>query len=1013
MTKRRNIAMTALLTVMALIIGAPSLYAAEPTSTNRTLENSAGSLSGRKAFRQAVSLYDYGMYERAAEIFDQLPTVEALGYRTLCGVKMQTNGYEALVDSYITLHPYASLVPQIRFAYAQNLFSAGDYTGAAAQLDLLSRKKLYRRQSPEYLFKIAYCDYELGNQDRAVTRFKDVIYHSNSAEYVLPSHYFLGYIYYSREEFGEAERHFTVSATDVRFSELSNYYILECRFMDKDYQFVVDNGPSMMNAVPEDRQHQLSRLISESYLVLGDAQNAANYYDREAIADKENKGDEDYFYAGSVLFAVKDWAGAAENFSKVENKTDSIGQIANYELASCYLSLKNKVAALEAFKYASESTVNQDIREDAYYNYAKLAFDLNGDISVFEKYLGEYSDLKRGDQVWSYIAVGALKNRDYTGAVEAYDKIDELDESMRSNYMKANFLRAKQLVDDGSWRASVPCLKAAAYYSDKREGFNQLSRYWLAEAYFRDGKYDDSLGGYRDLYNTAALFGTTEAQLLPYNMAYCYFASDDYETAAKWFGDYISSGDGTVRKEALVRQGDCSFYLKDYPAALTSYATAVEEYPDLGDLYPYYYAALSYGLSGDNAKKIETLEEASKADPSTAYYPESLCELGVTYSRTGNDVRAGECFTQLIGSTKDSTYMSMALVELGTLAMKNGDRDKALSYYRQVVEEMPQSGYTDDALLAMESVYRAANDAQGYLDYLDSVGKSATKTDAEREDMIFSSAEQVFLTGNYTKALASLGSYLKTYPDGAHKAEAEFYIAESYRNTGQNESALDRYASVMSYGTGSFLELSTLRYSELSYRLQKYSDAYDGYSKLLSTAQISENVHTARLGMMRSAYNGRLYAQAVSAADALMAANTTASGTQDEDTEAAYIKAKSLMATTQRDAAIPVFTQLAKDPSTAYGAEASYILILDSYNRGEFKDVEDKVFAFSESPNPQQYWLAKSFVVLGDAYAEQGDFAQAKATFESVRDGYNPDTPDDVKDNLDVRIRKAEEMMNN
>ncbi len=1033
MTKRRNIAVTLFLTVMTLTFSTPALYASPSPS------------SDRKSFRQAVSLYDYGLYERASEIFadlagigapawneaakdagnpapdialDGAADIDAFGYWVLCQVKMQTRGYEALMDAYITRHPYGSLVPQIRFAHVSNCFSSGDYATAAAQLELLSKKKLYRAQRPEYLFKIAYCDYELGNYDRAITRFRDVIYHTDSPGYVLPSQYFLGYIHYSREEFSEAERHFTVSASDARFAELSNYYILECRFMDKDYRYVVDNGPGMLDRVPEDRRHQLSRLISESYLVLGNAQEAANYYDRETLAEKDNKTDADFFYAGSVLFAVKDWGGAAENFSKIRNKTDSIGQIANYELASCYLNLKNKVAALEAFKYASQSKVNQEIREDAFYNYAKMAFDLNGDISVFESYLKEYSDRKRGDRVWSYIAVGALRNRDYTGAVEAYDKIDELDESMRSNYMKANYLRAKELIDDGSWRSAVPCLKAAAYYSDKREGFNQLSRYWLAEAYFRDGKWDDSLAGYRDLYNTAALYGTSEAMLLPYNMAYCYFAQDDYENASKWFGDYLTSGDALARKEALVRSGDCFFYGKDYASALASYSAALDEYPNLEDLYPYYYAALSCGLTGDNAKKIATLEDASNADPSTAYYPEVLCELGVTYSRTGNDTKAGECFTRLLNTTRDSTFMSRSLIELGTLAMKNKDRSGAVGYYRQVIETMPKSHFTDDALLALESVYRADNDAQGYLDYLDSVGMSSTKTDAEREDMIFSSAEQIYLSGNYTKASSSLNSYLKTYPEGSHRAAAEYYVAECCRNTGKNESALDLYASVMTYGTGSFLELATLRYSDLSYRLQKYSDAYSGYTKLLSNAQIATNRHTARLGMMRSAYNGRLYSEAVSAADALMAANAVSDApseadTKAENTEASYVKAKSLMATSNRDAALPIFAQLAGTPSTDYGAEASYLLILDSYNRGEFKDVEDKVFAFSEAQNPRQYWLAKSFVVLGDAYAEQGDFAQAKATFESVRDGYNPDTPDDVKENLDERIAKATELMNN
>ena len=58
------------------------------------------------------------------------------------------------------------------------------------------------------------------------------------------------------------------------------------------------------------------------------------------------------------------------------------------------------------------------------------------------------------------------------------------------------------------------------------------------------------------------------------------------------------------------------------------------------------------------------------------------------------------------------------------------------------------------------------------------------------------------------------------------------------------------------------------------------------------------------------------------------------------------------------------------------------------------------------------YWLAKSFLVLGDTFVEKGDLTQAKATFESVRDGYEPSgSSDDVLDNAVMRLAKLEELM--
>ena len=50
--------------------------------------------------------------------------------------------------------------------------------------------------------------------------------------------------------------------------------------------------------------------------------------------------------------------------------------------------------------------------------------------------------------------------------------------------------------------------------------------------------------------------------------------------------------------------------------------------------------------------------------------------------------------------------------------------------------------------------------------------------------------------------------------------------------------------------------------------------------------------------------------------------------------------------------------------------------------------------------------------MLGDSFVERGELEQAKATFESVRDGYSPEKDaDDVMDNVNMRLRKLESMI--
>jgi TolA-binding protein len=105
--------------------------------------------------------------------------------------------------------------------------------------------------------------------------------------------------------------------------------------------------------------------------------------------------------------------------------------------------------------------------------------------------------------------------------------------------------------------------------------------------------------------------------------------------------------------------------------------------------------------------------------------------------------------------------------------------------------------------------------------------------------------------------------------------------------------------------------------------------------------------------------------------------------------------------------------KLSEEKSDAYGAEAAYMLILDAYDRGEFQEVEDKVYAFSDSASGQTYWLAKSFVVLGDSFADRGEFKQAKATFESIKEGYaGSSEDDDVLEAVNMRLSKIEAVMN-
>ena len=962
--------------------------------------------------REAVRLYDNSMFSRSRSVFDGI-SEEAVssdpeGFSVLSQVRSSASGYEAAMDSFISRNPHSVHVPQIKWHHAMNLFDNHDYKAAGEVLDQIKIKSLYKQQRIDYLFRKAYCDLENRDLESAKDNFTQVE-KSPVSDYAAPSRYALGYIAYVQRDFTTALGWFEKSKKDSRFSQMSCYYIMESRFMLGDHRYVTENSESMYAAVPDERKPHLARIISESWLVLGDADNARRYLELSTQGGGQPSSRADWFFQGSVLYAVEDYRGAIDAYSMMGERRDSIGQIADYHLGYSYIQTKNKVAAMSAFKDASSVSFDAEIAEDAYFNWAKLAFDLNTDTSVFQDYLERYASLDRGDRINSYIAVAALHERDYETAIDAYDKIDDLDDDMRNNYMKANFLRANQLISNGSYRKAIPCLKVAAYYSEKGSRLNQLTRFWLAESYYRNDQYKEAREIFTDLYNTSALYGRAESYQISYNIAYCFFKQNDYASAAKWFTEYLGENSVKYRKDAMERRADCHFIRADYKAAASAYDQVVKEYFNADDIYPYYQAALSHGLGKDNVKKIEILSNVLDASPAAKFYPEALFELGRTYAVREDDDNAFKCFNKLAETVKDSTFVAQAYIEMGSISRNQSQFNDALGYYKTVVEQMPKSGYAEDALAAIESIYQTKNEPEEYLAYIETIGKGATKTADEKEDMIFNSAEQIFLSENYERALVSLQGYQAKYPDGRHLYKSDFYMAESYKSLGKLEQACDSYRKVIEGGQGSFVELSMLNFSNLSYRLEKWSDAYGGYSSLFSAALLENNKFLATVGMMRSAYRGHQWAKALESAEHVLFDSRSDA---DLKVEAEYIKAKSYLATSRRDEAFKVMTRLAEDVTNPYGAESAYLLIQDCYDRGAFEEVETKVYAFADAESDQVYWLAKSFIVLGDSFAERDEMEQALATFESVKDGYEPSgVDDDVLDNVNMRIEKMKPMM--
>lgn len=949
-------------------------------------------------------LYLNGMYEAVIQKSKEIKgddLSEVKGYAIMSAVKLRKPNCEGLISEYEGKYPYSLMLIRIKLVQADLYFSDKDYINSYKHFSQIIPTALNIRELDEYYFKKGYSAMQSNLPSEALACFQK-IYNNAETSIGRSAMYYSGYIHYSNRNFAEAITFFNKVLSDNRYSNRAKTQILESKLMLGDFDYVIENGENFYDSVQDNSKPKIARMISQAYYAKEMPKKAKYYFDLYSLGEGDLSYN-DIFYSGVVSYSIGEYISAIDSFTKVASTNDSLGQSAYYHLGESYIKVKNKRSAQEAFKQASSCSYDKLIQEDAFFNYAKLSFDLDKNINPFNNYLETFSCSKdKKEEIYNYMATSFLLNKEYENAIKAYKKIDYSKPEIINNLRKATFLRGMELIENGSYNMASKYMNKTIEYSQNNDGINNLAKFWLAECYYRGNSFREAANILENLENVSSVKKYQEYPLIFFNLGYCYLKTEAYQKAINKFEKYnklANYSHNNKINESKTRIADCYFYLRNFEKAAELYENlAISD--NYKNLYTALQASISYGLISKNDKKIALLYEITRNNSSNSpQYSNALYELGRTLVQSSKEDEAITIFNKLISSS-DSSYYYKAILELGMISMNAKEYDNALSYYKKIVENSPGSEETQSALAGIENIYQILDKTDEFITYIDNLGITDIKTLGDKEKMIFDAAEQAFMNNNYPSAIKNLNMYISRYPDGAKIQQAYFYLGECYNKLEKFEQAADSYFKVMLKGEGAFSELATLKYGEISYSLEKYDEAVKAFETLGQIAKLDNNKNEALIGKMRSYYKLNSYQDAINCSEEVI--NNIDNKVYQQ--EAKYILSKSYLALGKHQDAITNLKALAADTKTEYGAEANYILILDAFTSGDFKSVEKLTFNFSDSKTPQLYWLAKSFIVLGDAYVEQDNIEQAKATYRSIQQNYKPKNQDDILSTIKIRL---------
>ncbi len=961
-------------------------------------------------YRRALSLYEAGKYGAArmelGKAQREQPMRGALSQEdmrylgAMCEARLgEPDGLE-LLDAFLMDYPNSVYSNDIRFETGCVHYLAGDWAAARDAFLAVNPYELSTSRADEYYFKSGHALFELGDPDRAYAALRQV---STTGEYASNALYFTSYIDYERGNYTVAKRGFTALAGDAVYGKVVPFYLLHIEFLQGNYEYVTSHGDALMATATSPRDREIAHLMAESWFHLRDYSRVVGYMDKYRALGGE-MGRQDFYNLGYSLYTQQNYRPAADALVGAAGVDDQLGQNASYHLAGCYLKLGDKPSAMKSFSLAAASTYDPAIAEDALFNCGKLQYELGGGvfneaINLLTKYIALYPSSPKVSQARECLIAAYYNSKNYEAAYEAIKLYPNPDNNIKTAMQKIAYFRALEYYNAGDYDTAEKLLEqsAANRYNAK---YTALASYWKGHIQFRKRNYRAAESLFKE-YARLSPASEPENAMADYNIAYCAFNLKSWSAAQERFVRFLNrhkAGDG-YRADTYNRMGDIYFAGRSYWKAIEEYDQAIKlSTPE--KYYAQYQRAVMLGLVDRGQRKVETLQEIiSKGEG--GYVAEAMYELGRTYVGMEKYADAAGVFKCFTAQYPTSEHYVDVLSELGLIYQNLGDNAQSLKYYKEAVAAAPASK-GKELMTAVQSVYVDMNDVDGYFDFARTAGVEVDLSVVRRDSLAFASAERKYMTASgLGSGPAALENYLASYPQGIYRANALYYLADSRLRAGNREGGAKALEELASMSLNEFTVRGLERLGDVYYTGKQWEQAAETYRRLGTVSTGQTDVNLARERRLQATVEGGDAAKIVAVADELLsipALNATLTR------KARYAKATALERTGKADQAAPLWSQLAVECQTPEGAEATYREI-EAIAAGQPDRAERRIIDFAAQNSPQQYWLARAFLLLGDIYAAKGDAFQARATYQSIVDGYSS-KGDDIVDQAKQKIKE-------
>lgn len=954
-------------------------------------------LDPEKLYREGYQQYQQSLYGAAQALFKRYQEIatssahhnlsDAFYYEAACATELFQNNALYLLDQFRNRYPES---PKIAMSWLQTgriHFREKEYQEAEMALSKADPYLLNKEDFSEYYFKLGYSRYMQGNSKDALLAFDQM--NERESKWQIPALYYTGHIYYENEDFEKALQYFKRVEHAKAFARLVPLYIVQIYYRQGRYEQVATYGSPLADTLKGRHRDPVRRILAESWFRLKNYDKALEVY-QLFQKDGGQLDREGRYNLGLSYFYTEQWKEAAESLAKATDKDDSLSQTAYYFLASALMEMNQKKLALDALRMVHALDFDDQLSQEALFNFAKLSFELgynpyNEAVGALERYLELYPNALYKEEARKLMVEIHVSAKNYRLAIEALEKMDRLSPELSRAFQRVLYFRAVELFNNLELEDAIPLFQRAIRMNKTPE-ITASARYWLGETFYQLKSYPDAIGQWESFLSSPSASSLEEYAHVYYHLGYARLKLKDYAGALTEFRTYLTQNNSpkdAKANDALLRSADCFFVLKRFEQALEAYRSSAN-HPDFGTDYAFFQLGMLQGLTGDQAGKEQTMGRLAENFPTSPLNEEALYEKGLAAVRQDKPNQALTTFDQLRMRFPKGFYFGKSLLQSGLVHRNNGQSQEALGWFRRVVDEYPG---TEEANLAMgyaKSIYTENGQVEAWLQFVKEKGGNRY-SEASLDSSAFDGLQNAVISGDCQKISSAGQAYLKAFPQGIFALKAAHYAAECLFEDKNDSAALVLFERVLEAPNGSFTENALVKAGYLYSAMNDTLKAMRTYERLIEVTGSSEHLKTSRIALMEYHFALNQWSEAMHYANLVQSFESLA---PSELERSLFVLTRSNYRLEQWEMALASARKAEKNKNSGYFAEVAFIMGDVLYKKEEYRQAERELRKAIKHMGGEKDWMAKSFILLSDIYLKLDDLIQAKSVLKSVIDNH-------------------------